>query len=108
MDLRDGKELEVLAQDPQSDVANGGLGDGPSVLRDPATNAIQAVEFNYLTSHWVFLDPKVKADFETIGRDVPGFLDLISRDRADRKWIVASRRSDAPATYYLFDRERKK
>ena len=108
VDLRDGKELEVLAQDPQADVANGGLGDGPSVLRDPVTGAIQAVEFDYLTSHWVFLDPKMKADVEAIGREVPGFLDLISRDRADKKWIVASRRSEAPAGYYLFDRATKK
>lgn len=108
VDLRDGKELEVLAQDPQCDVANGGLGDGPSVLQDPATGAIQAVEFDYLSPHWVFLDPKIKADFEIMGRAVPGFLELISRDRDDRKWIVASRRSDAPATYYLFDRGAKK
>src|SRR6266571_2044624 len=32
VDLRDGKELGVLAQDPECDVANSGLGDGPSVL----------------------------------------------------------------------------
>ncbi len=108
VDLRDGKELQVLAQDPQSDVANGGLGDEPSILRDPVTGAVQAVEFDYLTPHWVFLDPKVKEDFEIMGRDVPGFLDLISRDRADKKWIVASRRSDAPASYDLFDRDTKK
>jgi dipeptidyl aminopeptidase/acylaminoacyl peptidase len=105
VDLRDGKELGVLAQDPECDVANSGLGDGPSVLRDPVTHAIQAVEFNYTTSHWVFFDPKVQSDFEIIGRDVPGFWDLISRDRVDRKWIVAARRSDAPAAYYVFDRD---
>ncbi len=108
VDLRDGKELEVLAQDPQSDVANDGLGDGPTVLTDPVTNAIQAVEFDYSAPHWVFLDPKLKADFEIIGREVPGFLDLISRDQADRKWLVAARRSEAPASYYLFDRAAKK
>ena len=108
VDLRDGKELEVLAQDPQSDVANDGLGDGPTVLTDPVTNAIQAVEFDYSAPHWVFLDPRLKTDFEIIGREVPGFLDLISRDRTDRKWIVAARRSEAPASYYVFDRAAKK
>ena len=108
VDLQTGKKSGVLAQDPQSDVANSGLGDGPNVLRDPVTHAIEAVEFNYTTSHWDFLDPKVRADFEIIGRDVSGFLDLISRDRADRKWIIAARRSDAPAIYYVFDREAKK
>ena len=107
VDLKDGKELEVLAQDPQCDVANSGLGDEPSVLQDPVTGTIQAAEFNYLTSHWVFLDPKMEADFKLIGRDVPGFLELVSRDRADRKWIVAQRRSEAPASYYRFDRGTK-
>ena len=108
VDLRDGKELGVLAHDPQCDVANNGLGDGPSVLLDPFTHAIQAVEFDYSTSRWVFLDPKMEADFKIIGREVPGFLDLISRDHKDRKWIIAARRSDAPASYYVFDREAKK
>src|SRR5206468_5266734 len=122
IDLRDGTELGVLAQDPQSDVANSALGDGPSVLRDPMTHAIQAVEFNYTSSHWAFLDPKLQSDFEIIGKDVSGLespasprhggaalrLDLTSRDRADRKWIVAARRSDGPAAYYVFDRDAKK
>jgi dipeptidyl aminopeptidase/acylaminoacyl peptidase len=108
VDLRDGKELEVLAQDPQADVADSGLGSELNVLRDPITHAIQAVEFDYATPRWDFLDPKMQSDFAAIGKEVPGFLDLISRDRADKKWIVASRRSAAPATYYAFDRATKK
>jgi dipeptidyl aminopeptidase/acylaminoacyl peptidase len=108
VNLGDGKESAVLAQDPECDVATTGLGDEPSVLRDPVTHAIQAVEFNYSTSHWVFLDPKLQADFAVIGGRASGFLDLISRDRTDRKWIIAAHRSDAPATYYLFDRDAKK
>src|SRR5260370_23647457 len=56
----------------------------------------------------MFLDPKVQADFETIGREAPGFLYLISRDHADRKWIVAALRSDAPASYYAFARDTRK
>lgn len=98
----------MLAQDPHADVADSGLGSELNVLRDPATQGIQAVEFNYTTPHWVFLDPNVQSDFAAIGKEVPGFLDLISRDRADKRWIVASRRSDAPATYFAFDREAKK
>jgi dipeptidyl aminopeptidase/acylaminoacyl peptidase len=108
VDLRDGKELEVLAQDPQADVADGGLGSEPSVLRDPMTHAIQAVEFDYMTPTWVFLDPKVGADFAIFGKDVPAFLDLVSRDRADKKWIVAILRSQAEAGYFIFDRTTKK
>ena len=108
VDLRDGKELEVLAQNPQADVAGSGPGSGPSVLCDPMTHAIQAVEFDYMKPAWVFLDPKVEADFAVIGKDMPAFLDLVSRDRDDKKWIVAIRRSEAPAGYFIFDRTTKK
>src|SRR5205814_1052383 len=42
VDLQTGQELGVLAQDPQCDVADAGLGDEPSVIIDPTTHAIQA------------------------------------------------------------------
>ncbi|CAN5384570.1 S9 family peptidase [soil metagenome] len=108
VDLESRKELGVVAQDPQSDVA--GYDDflAPNVLTNPETGAIEAAQFNYTRPHWVFLDPKIKADFEAIGREVPGFIDLICRDRDDRKWIVAARRSDRPPSYYTFDRATKK
>ena len=94
VDLQSGRELSVVAQDPESDVADSG-DLGPAVLLNPATHAIEAVEFDYTTRHWLFLDPKVQTDFETISREAHAFLDLISRDHADRKWIVAARRGDA-------------
>ncbi|PYL19294.1 MAG: S9 family peptidase [Verrucomicrobia bacterium] len=105
VDLQDGHELEVIAEDPRCDVAFvdvGRLGMEASVILHPVTDAPQAVEFDYTTPHWSFLDPKLKVDFEMISREVPGFIDLVSRDNADHVWIVASRRSDAPATYYKF------
>jgi len=111
VDLQDGHELEVIAEDPRCDVAFvdvGRLGMEASVILHPVTDAPQAVEFDYTTPHWSFLDPKLKVDFEMISREVPGFIDLVSRDNADHVWIVASRRSDAPATYYKFDRDTKK
>ncbi|MGI8890547.1 MAG: S9 family peptidase [Chthoniobacterales bacterium] len=108
LDLQSGKELNVLAEDAKSDVANDGLGDGPSVLSDPQTHTLQAVEFDYLSRRWTFLDPAMKSDFELIGQTAGGFQDLISRDRADQKWVIAARRSDLPAVYYSFDRASKK
>src|SRR5437867_4679426 len=111
VDLHDGHELGVVAEDPRCDVAFvdvGRLGMEASVILHPVTDAPQAVEFDYTTPHWSFLDPKLKVDFEMISREVPGFIDLVSRDNADHVWIVASRRSDAPATYYKFDRDTKK
>jgi dipeptidyl aminopeptidase/acylaminoacyl peptidase len=111
VDLQDGHELGVVAEDLRSDVAFSSvsrLGLEPGVLFDPVTGAAQAVEFDYLAPHWSFLDPKLKADFESINRQAPGFVDLVSRDNADQNWIVALRRSDAPATYYRYERTTKK
>src|SRR5437773_93806 len=78
----------------------GRLGIEPSVILHPVAGAVQAVEFNYTTPHWFFVDPKLKEDFERISREAPGFIDLVRRDDADCVWIVASCRSDAPTTYY--------
>ncbi|MEP6708523.1 MAG: S9 family peptidase [Verrucomicrobiota bacterium] len=125
VDLQDGHELGVVAEDPHCDIAfvsKSRLGLEPSVIFHPVTSALQAVEFDYTTPQWVFLDLKLKADFENISRDAPGLespasprhggaalrVDLVSRDQADQKWIVAIRRSDAPGSYYTFDREMKK
>jgi dipeptidyl aminopeptidase/acylaminoacyl peptidase len=111
VDLHAGRELEVIAENLQCDVEFvdvGRLGMEPRVIAHPVTGALQAVEFSYTTSHWSFLDPKLKADFETISPEVPGFIDLVSRDNADHVWIVASRRSDAPAKFYTFKRDTKK
>ena len=108
VDLRSGEELGVVAQDPQSDVADQDEMVAPKILTNPTTNAVEAVLFDYTKPHWVFLDPKMEADFATISHEAAGFIDLASRDRADRRWIIAARRSDRPASYYTFDRETKK
>jgi dipeptidyl aminopeptidase/acylaminoacyl peptidase len=122
VDLRSGEELGVIAQDPQSDVADQREMVAPEILTNPATNAIEAVLFDYTTPRWVFLDPKMERDFAGIERDVARletpasphddgtglWIDLISRDRVDGKWIIAARRSDSPAAYYAFDRTTKK
>ena len=122
VDLQSGQELGVVAQDPQSDVADQGELVAPEILTNPVTNSIEAVLFDYTTPHWVFLDPKMEKDFARIKHEVAGlkspaatsndgvglWIDLISRDHGDEKWIIAARRSDSPAAYYAFDRKTKK
>jgi dipeptidyl aminopeptidase/acylaminoacyl peptidase len=100
VDLQTGKTLEVLASDPDSDVAD--------FETNPATGAIEAVAFEQTVPHWTFLDKGLGDDFARIGRELPGFLRLLSRDRADRKWVVAASRSNAPDAYALYDRDTKK
>ena len=108
VDLQNGDELGVVAQDPTCDVAEEGLGDEPSVIINPVTHVLEAVKFEHATSRWIFLEPELEADFEKIGRDASGFVDLISRDRADRNWIVSAQRSDTPDAYFVFNRDTKK
>jgi dipeptidyl aminopeptidase/acylaminoacyl peptidase len=100
VDLKTGTPLDVLASDPDSDVTD--------VLINPLTHAPEAVEFEQTTPHWTFLDAEVGADFARIGREMPGFLQILSRDRTNRKWIVVAARSDAPVSYALYDRDAKK
>src|SRR5207248_8690655 len=60
VDLRDGHEIGVVAEDPQCDVAFedvGRRGMEPTVLSYPITDAPQAVEFNDEARHWFFVDP---------------------------------------------------
>jgi len=87
VDLHNGHELEVIAEDPRCDVAFvdvARLGMEPGVILHPVTGAVQAVEFNYMTPQWSFLDPKLKTDFEDINREAPGFIELVSRDALRR------------------------
>ena len=97
-----GAEVEVLAQDPRCDIA-GAL--HPSVLINERARAVAAVEFDPGTPYWKFLDPGTREALERIEREAHGFPEPISQDRDDRKWIVAVTRSDAPLTYYTYDRQ---
>jgi len=111
VDLKDGHEIGVVAEDPKCDVGLedvGRLGMAPKVLLNPANDAPQAVEFNFEMPRWSFIDSKLKADFEEISRQTAGFVGVASRDNGDRVWIVAARRSDSPDKYYIFNRETKK
>ncbi|PYJ26080.1 MAG: hypothetical protein DME91_00605, partial [Verrucomicrobia bacterium] len=80
VDFKDGHEAVVIAEDPKCDVGFtdvGRLGMEPNVILNPITDAPQAVEFNYEKPHWFFVDSKLKADFESISHEVPGFIDLV-------------------------------
>jgi dipeptidyl aminopeptidase/acylaminoacyl peptidase len=103
VDATTGDEVEVLAQDPRCDVADDGL--GPSVLLDQRARTVAAVEFDPSQPYWKCLDDRYREAFGHIQRETRGFPRPISRDRDDRKWIVAVVRSDAPRVYYTYDRQ---
>jgi dipeptidyl aminopeptidase/acylaminoacyl peptidase len=111
IDAHTGKEMEVLADHPQSDVAEDFLSFPdfrPLVMSNPGTHAVEAVAFEYLQYEWRVLDPAVSADFDMLQKAHPGsFFAVISRDHADSKWVVAENRSDGPLRFYLYDRVSK-
>lgn len=108
VDLQTGKELEIVAQDPDSDVADDLNSESPTVIVNPNSGLIEAVKFDYTTPHWKFLDETLGADFNKINQTVPGFIRLLCRDNADRHWIVSVSSSDTPTSYYAYDRDSQK
>lgn len=106
LDTTTGKELEVIASDPKSDVDATGA-NRPRVLLNPDTFQVQAVGFYYLKPEWKVVDPGIQEDFRVLGRTHPGVLNLDSRDNADAKWIVSYTVDDGPTAFYLYDRAGK-
>ncbi|RKH04114.1 S9 family peptidase [Corallococcus carmarthensis] len=98
--LRTGAE-KVLAEDAGSDVMD--------VLFHPERKVVQAVAFT-TDGHlrWTVLDPGVREDFEALGRVARGDFSLVSRDRADRRWVVAFEQDTAPLRYYTYDRSTRR
>ena len=99
-DVASGKRT-VLARDSRAD-----LGD---TLRDPVTGVVQAYAVNYLQTEWKFVDPRLKADFDDLRKQLgEGEIYVASRTRADDKWIVGIDPVSRVAATYLYDRKSRK
>lgn len=99
MELESGN-IEVIAQDPQYDVAN--------ALIHPDEYTIQAVSFYRAREEWTVLDPSIQADFDAIAKLDKGDFNIIDRDNADNTWVISFMKDDGPISYYAFDRKLKK
>jgi dipeptidyl aminopeptidase/acylaminoacyl peptidase len=104
VDAQTGAEAEVLAEDPRCDI--GGI-THPEVLLNENAHTVAAVEFDPGTPYWKYLDPGYQEALERIQKEAHGYPEPLSADLADRKWIVVVARSDAPNTYYSYDRGTK-
>ncbi|MCU0253608.1 MAG: S9 family peptidase [Acidobacteria bacterium] len=100
VDAAGGKELAKIAENPKADAGG--------VMVHPDTYEIQAVGFNYLKNEWTVLDPAIQGDFQALGKLHGGEFTVVSRDRADKRWIVAFQGDDGPVAWYLWDRAGKK
>ena len=100
LDAATGKEVEQIATDPRCDVGG--------VMVNDVTHKIEAVAFNYLRNEWKVMDPALAPDFEALKKAHDGDFMIVSRDRADRTWIVAYTDDNGPVATYAFDRKNKK
>ncbi|MBA3654122.1 MAG: S9 family peptidase, partial [Actinobacteria bacterium] len=98
VDLATGVE-EVLAEDPQYDVA--------SVVLHPDTRALQMVTFERDRLEHEVIDVAVADDVAGLRQLHSGDFVLASRDRDDRTWLVAFTADDGPVAFFAWDRETK-
>lgn len=90
---------KTLARNPRVDV-------GP-VIRHPTGRQVQAVGFALHQLEWTFFEEELEADFEALRKLAEGEINLVSRDRADKQWLVAFTSDSQPVRYYAWDREAK-
>jgi len=112
LDVKTGRQRDSLPADPRADVwcpfdfAN--EWSAPSLIRDPHTGAVQAYQVDYLKPEWKVLDPRLRPDFDALAKLHDGVLLHVSRDDADKRWVVAYYTDTGPYVYYLWDRTRQR
>lgn len=89
-------EREILAEDPEYDIR--------SELINPETNAVEAAAFLRERLEWEVLDEAVREDLATLQAQHRGELGILTRDSADRLWVVGYDADDGSGGYYLYDR----
>jgi dipeptidyl aminopeptidase/acylaminoacyl peptidase len=93
-------ETEVLVEDQRYDVGQ--------VLTHPETHEAQAAAVERARTEWVVLDDDIREDFEVIGGPNRGDFAVASRDRADEHWLIGFTADDGGASYYAYDRRKKR
>jgi dipeptidyl aminopeptidase/acylaminoacyl peptidase len=97
-----------LAGGPARVVARSEGVDADEIVIHPTRHVIQAVSFAPARRQWTVVDPTVKEDFAALQRLTDGDFLIVSRDRADRTWLVSFGRDSGSDRYYLWDRAGKK
>lgn len=87
----------VIAEHPKADIG--------SALTDPETRRVQAAVANYTQAEYIVLDQAIAPDLTLLKSRLPGEVYVMSRTRADDKWLVAATAAEQPGTYHLYDRK---
>ncbi len=93
-------QSKVLAEDATYDVDH--------VMIHPTKRTLEAVSFNRARCEWMPLDPSLKPDFEALGKLRDGDFHIVSRDLADKTWIVSYDVDNRPVYYYAYTRGTRK
>jgi dipeptidyl aminopeptidase/acylaminoacyl peptidase len=90
-------QMEVMAEDPQYDVAG--------VRLHPDSREPQLVIFLRDRAEYHVLDPAIAEDIATLQAVDPGELSLLGEDDDDRTWQAAYMNDNGPVRYYAYDRQ---
>jgi dipeptidyl aminopeptidase/acylaminoacyl peptidase len=103
LDAASGKELRVLAGDPQADLWQN-FAANFIVLRHPRDHHVLAAAFDYVKPEWRVVDPAVADDLKYLSSLQPGVFLVLSQDLSGGKWTVLYFTDNAPTSFYLYDR----
>jgi dipeptidyl aminopeptidase/acylaminoacyl peptidase len=103
LDAATGKELRVLASDPQADLWQN-FATSFVLLRDPRDQHVQAAAFDYMKPEWRAVDPAVAADLKYLAALQPGVFLVSSQDMSGNKWAIWYFTDNRPTSFYLYDR----
>ena len=90
-------ESRVIGENERADIS--------SAVVDPMTYEPLAYATNYLRTEWVPLDERFAADLEFLNSRLEGSLNFSGMTTDGRRMIVLASSAQAPATFYVYDRE---
>ncbi|MEA2721700.1 MAG: hypothetical protein QOJ39_3564, partial [Candidatus Eremiobacteraeota bacterium] len=93
-----------VASGARSDVAGDPQYDVTAVRFSPKTKAPIAAAVVRERATWEVLDPAYEPDFAALAAQVPGDIGILSIDREDRTWLVASIVDAGSVSYWAYDR----
>lgn len=92
--------VAVLAEDAVYDVGG--------VMAHPTRFNLEAVSFQKARSEWQVMDRAIAGDFNALAKVRDGDFNVVSRDLADKTWVVSYNLDNGPVYWYLYDRSTKK
>lgn len=93
-------DTRILAEDSQYDVIG--------LMTHPTKRHLEAVAFVRAKTEWKIMDRSVGDDLSTLSKVRKGEIEIVSRDLADKTWIVQFTQDNGPVYWYAYDRTTKK